>query len=90
MHQTIPLAHLNIQGVNCAIFDADASSHSNQARRDLLARLTVRAQAAGLAVSNWALAFRQNGRLTFYGDDDLVRYLSNNPGALRWTHEIQA
>jgi len=90
MSHPIPLVHLNIQGVNCAVFDADALNHSNQARSNLLAQLAARARAAGLAVSKRALAFRENGRLTFFGDDDLVRYLSNNPRALRWTHEIQA
>jgi len=90
MSSKIPLAHVNIQGINCVIFDADARVPTNQARSALLAQLASQARAAGLAVSKRALAFRQGGRLTFFGDDDLVRYLSNNPSALRWTHKIAA
>ena len=90
MSSKIPLAHLNIQGVNCVIFDADARVPTNQSRNALLTQLTARAQAAGLAVAKGALAFSQGGRIAFYGDHDLVRYLSNNPSAPRWTHEIAA
>jgi len=85
----IPIAHVNIQGINCAVFDADARVPTNQARSALLAQLAARARAAGLAVSKRALAFRQGGRLTFFGDDDLVRYLRHNGWALRWTHKLE-
>jgi len=90
MPTKIPLAHISIQGVNCAIFGADARIPTSQARSALLARLAMRARASGLAVSKRALAFRRGGRLTFFGDDDLVRFLRHNGQALRWTHEIAA
>ena len=90
MSMKVPLAHVGIQGIDCAVFGADARIPTTQARSDLLARLAMRARASGLAVAKRALAFRQGGRLTFFGDDDLVRYLSNNWLALRWTHEITA
>ncbi|MCA9488989.1 MAG: hypothetical protein KC621_03680 [Myxococcales bacterium] len=90
MHNKIPLAHVNIQGIDCAIFGADARIPTNQARGALLAGLTSRARMAGLAVSKRALAFSQGGRLTFFGDRDLVAYLTSNAWAVSWTHEIEA
>jgi hypothetical protein len=88
MHNKIPLAHINIQGINCAIFGADARVPTSQARSKLLAQLVGRARRSGLAVSKRALAFHLGGRPTFFGDDDLVRHLSNNRWALNWTHDI--
>jgi hypothetical protein len=80
----VNVAHVAIQGVDCAIFDADSRSHANTPRQELLAALTVRARASGLRVEKAALAYAQGGRIEFYGTRDLVRYLARNglPGGL--------
>jgi hypothetical protein len=88
MHQSFPLAHLRIQGLNCAIFGADAADHANGNRSRLLAELTAGARRLGLAVDKRALAFSFGGRTQFYGDPDLVGFLSNNWRGPCWTHEI--
>ena len=84
----IRLAHLRDQGIDFAVFDADARTRANAARAQLLAELTTCARADGLKIDKAALAFREAGRTTFYGTDDLVRYLSNLGGVPRWTHTI--
>lgn len=85
----IQLAHLRDQGINFAVFAADAPSRLNSDRNDVLGNLTSKAEAAGLRVDKAALAFTEHGRLTFYGTPDLVRYLSQR-GVPRWTHWIVA
>jgi hypothetical protein len=72
----IDVSHVLIQGQSCAIFDADATSQTSDARARLLAQLSTRARAAGLRVDKSALAFAEFGRPTFYGAPDLVKYLS--------------
>lgn len=85
----IHMAHLRAQGINFAIFAAEASSHTNQDRDLLLQRLTALAQGRGLRIDKAALFFRQGTRLTFHGTPDLVRYLQTR-GVPRWTHVIDA
>ncbi len=85
----IRLAHLRTrqQGINFAVFEADARSKNNQDRSNLLAELTRKARNSGLAIEKSALAFMSCGKITFFGSNDLVRYLSNNWGD-DWTHSI--
>lgn len=80
-------AHVQIQGVSVAIFDAKTTTNSDSARAQLLADLTQRARASGLRVDKSALAYGQNGRLMFYGTPDLVKYLKNR-GLPSWTHTL--
>lgn len=86
---TIDLAHVNIQGVNVAVFAANGRSNTDASRAEALAQLTARARASGLRVDKSALAYRLGSRLHFYGTPDLVRYLSQS-GVPRWTHTIDA
>jgi len=79
----IRMAHLRIQGINVAVFAANATDDTDSGRNEVLARLTVKARASGLAVEKSALAYRDR----FYGTPDLVRYLVSN-GVARWTHKI--
>jgi hypothetical protein len=84
----IDVAHVNIQGINCAVFDADATDRSARGRSALLERLTERARASGLAVSKRALRFTTGRSVMFFGDQDLVAYLRNHGWALSATHTI--
>ena len=82
----INFAHLRERAVsggevNFAVFEANATSNTDSARASVLADLTARARSSGLRVDQSALAFRQNGRLRFYGTRTLVDYLSH-PGRL--------
>lgn len=83
----IKMAHLRTQGINFAVFAADAPSHSNRARDQLLGQLAVEARQSGLRVDKAALAYSQGGRTSFYGTPDLVRYLSTH-GVSQWTHTL--
>ncbi len=83
----INFAHLRTQNIDFAVFDADATSRSDQARKALLARLTTKARAAGLRIQKSALAFEEGGELRFFGTPDLVAYLANNP-YIQWTHSL--
>jgi hypothetical protein len=84
---SISMAHVNIQGLSCAIFDADSTTHTDQARNALLARLTLATQQQGLRVEKAALAFVEFGQLRFFGSPDLVRYLAR-AGLPRMTHTL--
>lgn len=88
----INLAHLRERStsggwINFAVFDARSTSGSAGDNADLLAQLTAAARASGLKVDQSALAFSQNGRVQFYGDKPLVKYLAN-AGVPRWTHTV--
>ena len=88
----INFAHLRERAVNggwinFAVFEADARSHDSTSRSGVLADLTARARHSGLRVDQSALAFVEHGRPTFYGDKNLVAYLSR-AGLPRWTHSI--
>jgi hypothetical protein len=83
----IRVAHLRAQGIDFAVFDADARSRLDSDRAELLLQLTAAARANGLNVDKSALAFRQGSQTRFYGTPDLVRFLANS-GIPRWTHTI--
>ena len=74
----IHLAHLNVQGVDVAVFDADATTRLASDPAELLAQLTAKAKATNLRVQKPALAFVEARRLTYYGTPDLVKYLVAN------------
>jgi hypothetical protein len=84
---TIRFAHVQIQGINCAIFAADARVHSTGMRSHLLQDLVVAARQNGLRVDKAALAFSQGTRMCFWGARDLVAYLAR-AGVPRWTHTM--
>lgn len=86
----ISFAHLRERStsggwIDFAVFDAKPNSSSE--RDSVLYELTMAARQNGLCVDKSALAFRENGRNTFYGDKDLVDYLSKR-GIPRWTHHL--
>jgi len=83
----IRVAHLRTQGIDFAVFDADAVSHSDADRQRLLADLIVKTRLSGLKVDKAALAFSQSGQLTFFGTPDLVQFLANN-GISMFTHTL--
>lgn len=83
----IRFAHLRTQGIDFAVFEADARSGLNGDRAGLLQQLTTAARGEGFRIDKSALAYRRGGRLEYYGTNDLVRYLANN-GVSRWTHKI--
>lgn len=84
---TIDLAHLRHQGIDFAVFAADARSGTDRGRDELLRDLVFAARQRGLKVDKAALAFRHGARVRFYGTPDLVRFLSSM-GVPRWTHTI--
>jgi hypothetical protein len=71
--------------ISFAVFDA--RSNSSNDRDAVLYQLTMSARENGLRVDKSALAFRENGRNMFYGDKDLVNYLSKR-GVPAWTHHL--
>ena len=73
--------------IDFAVFDAKSMSGTNSGNSALLVQLTSKARASGLKVDQSALAFMQNGRIQFYGDQNLVDYLSRS-GVPQWTHVI--
>ena len=83
----INVAHLRVQNIDFAVFDADAISHTDQDRAELLAQLTNHARSSGLRIQKSALAFQEGGQLRFFGTPDLVNYLVNNP-YIQWTHRL--
>ena len=60
----INVAHLHHQGIDFAVFDADARIHTKEARSQLLAQLVVAARQNGLHVEKAALAFSPAGGLS--------------------------
>lgn len=90
----INLAHIRERStsggwIDFAVFDARSNSGSNYDNANLLNQLTAKARASGLKIDQSALAYRQNGRIQFYGTQNLVDYVSN-AGLPQWTHEIDA
>jgi len=88
----INLAHLRERftfggWINFAVFDAKSSSGTNADNSALLAELTAKARVSGLKIDQSALAYKQAGKNRFYGDKNLVDYLSHY-GVPRWTHEV--
>ncbi len=83
----IEMAHLQAQGINFAVFAADANDRTNAGRQRLLGQLVAKARGNNLRVDKAALAFQEAGRTTYFGTPDLVRYLSSS-GIGRWTHTL--
>jgi len=71
--------------INFAVFEARSTSGNNSDNSTLLSQLVNKARAAGLKVDQSALACAQHGRIQFYGDQNLVNYLSSS-GVPQWTH----
>lgn len=86
--QKVEVAHLRDQGIDFAVFNADAPSRMDRDRAGLLARLTMCARQAGLRIDKSALASREGGTTMFYGTPDLVRYLCSLGFVPQWTHTI--
>ena len=85
----IKMAHLRERSttggwINFAVFDAKSTSGDNAS---LLRQLTMAARANGLQVDQSALAFESGRRIQFYGDKNLVSYLSKG-WTPQWTHTI--
>lgn len=70
--------------VNFAVFDAKSTNGNHSA---LLAELTQMARSNGLRIDQSALVFTQHGRLQFFGDKNLVNFLSTN-WYPQWTHTL--
>lgn len=83
----INVAHIHHQGIDFAVFDADARSRTNSARAQLLRQLAATARANGLKVDKAALAYGSSRRIEFFGTPDLVRFLANT-GLPPWTHTL--
>lgn len=74
--------------IDFAVFDARSKSGSNSGNDDVLADLTYKARAAGYKIDQSALAYRERGRIRFYGSELLVEHLSR-VGLPRWTRWIE-
>jgi hypothetical protein len=83
----IEMAHLRDQGIDFAVFNADATNHSDSGRLTLLNQLIVRARRNRLKVDKAVLAFEEFGEVKFFGTPDLVQYLASR-GVPRWTHTL--
>ena len=83
----IEMAHLRDQGIDFAVFNAEAPSRTGVDRQALLRQLTAAARGNGLKVDKAALAFDESGRTKFFGAQDLVKYLASG-APLRWTHTL--
>jgi hypothetical protein len=83
----IKVAHVNIQGHNCLICDANARDGTDRARNALLVQLVAAARANNLRVEKSALVYSEHGHPKSIGTPDLVNYLANN-GLPRWTHTL--
>ena len=85
----IDVAHYNVQGINVAVFQADARTDRDTDRAAVLADLTTKARRNGLRVEKAALVYSQHGQLQFYGTNDLVKYLADGGfDTLCWTHTL--
>jgi hypothetical protein len=85
----IKMAHLRERSttgewINFAIFDAKSTTGNNA---ELLHQLTMAARANGLQVDQSALSFQSGRRIQFYGDKNLVSYLSKG-WIPPWTHTV--
>ena len=83
----INIAHLQTQGIDFVVADADATSRMSSDRDAVLGRVWSAARRAGLKVDKAALVFVENGRPKFYGTPDIVRFLASH-GVPRWTHTL--
>lgn len=88
----VNLAHLREQAqgggwIDFAVFDAKSTAGTDSANAELLAQLTAAARKSGLKVDQSALAYKQGNQIKFYGDKNLVDYLSAG-WVPQWTHTI--
>ncbi len=88
----INFAHIRERTVNghyidFAVFEADASSGTNEGRSRLLAQLTARARASGLKIDASALAYEEYGTINFYGSRNVVDWLADSE-LPPWTHTL--
>jgi hypothetical protein len=91
-HMRVNFAHISHPStsggrINFAVFESISNSGLRDDNSDVLDQLTYAARAQGLRVDQSALAFKQNGRLQFFGSLPLVELLSKN-GLPRWTHYL--
>lgn len=70
--------------INFAVFKAKSTTNNNN---ELLLQLTQEARRNNLKVDQSALAFQSNGRIEFYGDKNLISYLSKG-WSPQWTHTL--
>ena len=75
--------------IDFAVFAANSTSRTQAGKAAILADLTLKTRRAGFRVDQSALAFEENGRVQFFGNKNLVKYLSQR-GVPRWTHSIDA
>jgi len=85
----INLAHIRERSttgtwIDFVVFDAKSTTNNNS---QLLSKLTLKAKGSGLKVDQSALAYLEHGRLKFFGDKNLIKYLSNH-NLPAWTHTI--
>lgn len=85
----INMAHLRERAasggwINFVVFDAKSTNGDNDT---LLYKLTQAARENGLQVDQSALAYKSGGRIQFYGDRNLVDYLSKG-WVPHWTHTL--
>ncbi len=73
--------------IDFAVFDAKSTSGGDSGNANLLAQLTSSARASGLKIDQSALAYKQGNQIKFYGDKNLIDYLSNN-GVPQWTNTV--
>ena len=83
----IQRAHLRDQGINFAVFAADAANRTDAGRRALLEELVAKARGNRLRVDKAALAYHEAGRTRFFGTPDLVKHLASR-GVPQWTHAL--
>jgi hypothetical protein len=84
----VNFAHVKVQGFDVAVFDAKPMSRTDDARRQLLVDLTLRARRAGLKIDKSALAYVDDGRVRYFGNVDLVGWLQG-VGVPAWTNWIE-
>lgn len=72
--------------IDFAVFDARSPNRTQQADSALLSDLTMKARQMGLKIDQSALAFEENGAIRFWGDTELVKFLSQTglPPLNRW------
>jgi hypothetical protein len=83
----IEMAHLRTQGIDFAVFNAEAQNRTAEGRSRLLGQLVAAARRNGLKVDKAALAFTESGRVNVFGTPDLIRFLAPS-GVPRWTHTL--
>ena len=88
----IQMAHLRDQGINFAIFAADAANHTDTGRQALLAELVAKARGNRLRVDKAALAYNEAGRTRFSApriSSNTSRRAASRGGRTRSTSELQ-